>query len=74
MDGLRTWFDTLAGTVRSVDGVSFRVQDGQTLGIVGESGCGKSVTALSVLRLVPRPPGRHEGQVRYRGRDLMAGP
>ena len=49
VDGLRTYFDTVSGTVRSVDGVSLTVCDGQTLGIVGESGCGKSVTALSIL-------------------------
>ena len=60
-------FDTLAGTVRAVDGVSFAVDAGETLGIVGESGCGKSVTALSILRLVPTPPARHGGAVRYRG-------
>lgn len=58
IDGLRTYFDTLTGTVRSVDGVSYTVNAGQTLGVVGESGCGKSVTALSIMRLVPRPPGR----------------
>lgn len=72
VDGLRTHFDTLAGRVRSVDGVSFTLNAGETLGIVGESGCGKSVTALSILRLVPTPPGRHSGAVRYRGRDLLA--
>jgi peptide/nickel transport system ATP-binding protein len=73
VDGLRTYFDTLAGTVRSVDGVSYTVQAGQTLGVVGESGCGKSVTALSIMRLVPRPPGRFAGgAVRYRGTDLLA--
>jgi peptide/nickel transport system ATP-binding protein len=71
VDGLRTTFDTLVGPVRSVDGLSFTVNDGETLGIVGESGCGKSVTALSILRLVPVPPGRHGGAVRYRGRDLL---
>ncbi|MES2937203.1 MAG: ABC transporter ATP-binding protein [Pseudomonadota bacterium] len=71
VDALRTHFDTLAGTVRSVDGVSFTVNAGETLGIVGESGCGKSVTALSILRLVPTPPGRHGGAVRYRGTDLL---
>ncbi|MFZ4478708.1 MAG: ABC transporter ATP-binding protein [Rhodoferax sp.] len=71
VENLRTFFDTLSGTVRSVDGVSFSVEAGQTLGIVGESGCGKSVTALSILRLVPRPPGRHQGAVRYRGTDLL---
>jgi peptide/nickel transport system ATP-binding protein len=71
VDHLRTHFDTLAGTVRSVDGLSFTVNAGETLGIVGESGCGKSVTALSILRLVPTPPGRHGGAVRYRGTDLL---
>ncbi len=68
---LRTWFNTLGGTVRAVDGVSFTVQAGQTLGVVGESGCGKSVTALSILRLLPTPPARHLGAVRYRGRNLL---
>jgi peptide/nickel transport system ATP-binding protein len=75
VDGLRTYFDTLAGTVRSVDGVSYTVHAGQTLGVVGESGCGKSVTALSIMRLVPRPPGRFAGgAVRYRGTDLLTLP
>ncbi len=68
---LRTHFDTLAGTVKSVDGLSFTVRAGETLGIVGESGCGKSVTAMSILRLVPTPPARHAGAVRYRGRNLL---
>jgi peptide/nickel transport system ATP-binding protein len=72
VEDLHTTFDTLVGPVRSVGGVSFTVNDGETLGIVGESGCGKSVTALSILRLVPVPPGRHAGAVRYRGGDLMA--
>jgi len=72
VEDLRTTFATRVGPVRSVDGLSFTVNDGETLGIVGESGCGKSVTALSILRLVPVPPGRHGGAVRYRGRDLLA--
>ncbi|KQT11269.1 ABC transporter ATP-binding protein [Ramlibacter sp. Leaf400] len=72
VDRLRTHFDTLSGTVRSVDGLSFTVDAGQTLGIVGESGCGKSVTAMSILRLVPTPPGRHAGAIRYRGTDLLS--
>ena len=72
IDSLRTWFDTLSGTVRAVDGVSFTVQAGQTLGVVGESGCGKSVTALSILRLLPTPPARHLGAIRYRGSNLLA--
>ena len=72
---LRTYFHTAAGTARSVDGVSFDVAAGETLGVVGESGCGKSVTALSVLRLV-RPPGRIEpgSQVLFDGRDLLTIP
>ena len=58
---LETHFITDAGTVRAVDGVSLTVRRGETLGIVGESGCGKSVTALSVLRLIPNPPGKVVG-------------
>jgi oligopeptide/dipeptide ABC transporter ATP-binding protein len=67
---LRTHFFTDDGVVRAVDGVSFRVRRGKTLGVVGESGCGKSVTALSVMRLIP-PPGRHVGgRILFEGRDL----
>src|SRR6201993_405457 len=69
---LRTWFFTRDGVVRAVDGVSFHVFPGETLAIVGESGCGKSVTALSILRLVPSPPGRIvSGAIRFAGRDLL---
>src|SRR5437764_894814 len=69
---LRTWFFTRDGIVRAVDGVSFHVMPGETLAIVGESGCGKSVTALSILRLVPAPPGRIvSGRIRFAGRDLL---
>ncbi|HEV8030345.1 MAG TPA: ABC transporter ATP-binding protein [Stellaceae bacterium] len=69
---LRTWFFTRDGIVRAVDGVSFHVMPGETLAIVGESGCGKSVTALSILRLVPSPPGRVvSGAIRLAGRDLL---
>jgi peptide/nickel transport system ATP-binding protein len=72
IEDLRTYFDTLSGTVRSVDGISYTVEAGRTLGVVGESGCGKSVTALSIMRLIPRPPGRFaSGAVRYRGTDLL---
>jgi peptide/nickel transport system ATP-binding protein len=69
---LRTHFDTLSGPVRSVDGVSFTVRAGRTLGVVGESGCGKSVTALSILRLVPTPPARVSGSVALRGTELLS--
>src|ERR1700731_438147 len=69
---LRTWFFTRDGVVRAVDGVSFHVIPGETLAIVGESGCGKSVTALSILRLIPSPPGRIvSGMIRFAGRDLL---
>ena len=69
---LRTYFDTEAGTVKAVDGISFTVAPGQTFALVGESGCGKSVTAYSILRLVPTPPGRIvSGQVLLEGRDLL---
>ncbi len=69
---LRTWFFTRDGVVRAVDGVSFHVLPGETLAIVGESGCGKSVTALSILRLIPSPPGRIvSGSIRFAGRDLL---
>jgi peptide/nickel transport system ATP-binding protein len=69
---LKTWFFTRDGVVRAVDGVSFHVMPGETLAIVGESGCGKSVTALSVLRLIPSPPGRIvSGAIRLAGRDLL---
>ena len=58
--------------VRAVDGVSFHIEAGETLGIVGESGCGKSVTALSILRLIPPGQGRTvSGSVRFEGRDLL---
>jgi oligopeptide/dipeptide ABC transporter ATP-binding protein len=72
IDDLRTHFFTRAGVVRAVDGVSYEVRAGETLGVVGESGCGKSVTALSVLRLVASPPGRIVGgAIRFGGRDLL---
>ncbi|HWP34226.1 MAG TPA: ABC transporter ATP-binding protein [Thermodesulfobacteriota bacterium] len=70
---LKTYFDTPDGVARAVDGVSFTLQAGETLGLVGESGCGKTVTALSILRLVPEPPGRIVGgAIRFEGRDLLA--
>ncbi len=69
---LKTYFYTSEGVGRAVDGVSFEVHRGETLGLVGESGCGKSVTALSILRLVPSPPGRIVGgEIRFEERDLL---
>lgn len=68
---LRTYFFTDRGVVKAVDGVSFQVYPGETLGIVGESGCGKSITALSVMRLVQRPGRIVGGQVLWKGRDLL---
>ena len=73
VDGLRTLFFTRGGVVTAVDDVSFSIFRGETLAVVGESGCGKSMTALSILRLVPTPPGRIvAGRVLLDGRDLMA--
>jgi peptide/nickel transport system ATP-binding protein len=73
VEGLRTIFDTRQGTFNAVDGVSFSIARGETLAIVGESGCGKTVTALSLMRLVPDPPGRiASGRVVLDGVDLLA--
>ena len=73
--GLRTQFHTKAGVVRAVDGVSWNVRKGETVALVGESGCGKSVSALSVMRLVSAPAGRIvEGEILFKGRDLLALP
>jgi peptide/nickel transport system ATP-binding protein len=70
--GLNTLFFTEDGITRAVDGVSFTVDPGETLGIVGESGCGKSVTALSIMRLIATPPGRIvEGSINYDGKNLL---
>ncbi|WP_300526316.1 ATP-binding cassette domain-containing protein, partial [Aminiphilus sp.] len=71
--GLKTYFDTDRGVVRAVDGVSLSIEAGQTLGVVGESGCGKSVTALSILRLVHKPVGRIAGgEILFDGKNLLA--
>ena len=68
IDGLKTHFFTRDGVVRAVDGVSFTVAPGETLAMVGESGCGKSVTSLSIMRLIASPPGRIvEGRIRFQG-------
>ncbi|MEZ6186484.1 MAG: ABC transporter ATP-binding protein [Planctomycetota bacterium] len=70
---LRTYFDTDRGTVKAVDGVNLSIGKGKTLGIVGESGCGKSVTAYSIMRLIPDPPGRIAGgQIVFDGKDLAS--
>jgi oligopeptide transport system ATP-binding protein len=70
--GLKTYFYTYDGVVKAVDGVSFELGEGETLGLVGESGCGKSVTALTIMGLTPRPPARIlAGEVLFRGQDLL---
>jgi peptide/nickel transport system ATP-binding protein len=70
--GLQTFFFTRAGILKAVDGVSFSLKRGETLAVVGESGCGKSITALSIMRLVPDPPGRIVGgSITLDGRDLL---
>ena len=72
--GLKTHFFTSDGTVKAVDGVSFAIRDGQTLGVVGESGCGKSITALSILRLIDKPGRIVQGEILLSGRDLVKAP
>ena len=73
VENLKTTFYTSAGVVRAVDNVSFEVQQGQSVGLVGESGCGKSVTSLSILRLVAGPSGRIDGgRILYKGEDVLA--
>ena len=72
VQNLKTQFFTVDGVGRAVDGVNFQVKRGETLGLVGESGCGKSMTSLSILRLVPNPPGRIvDGKVLFKGEDLL---
>jgi oligopeptide transport system ATP-binding protein len=69
---LRTYFFGMDGTIKAVDGVSFDLHEGETLGLVGESGCGKSVCALSILRLIPSPPGEIvDGEIFFEGKDLL---
>jgi len=75
LKGLKTHFFTDEGVVRAVDGINLYIDKGETLGVVGESGCGKTVTALSIMKLIPMPPGRIvEGQMIYEGRDLVTLP
>jgi len=72
---LKTYFFTDEGVVRAVDGIDLYINQGETLGVVGESGCGKSVTALSIMRLIPQPPGKIvEGEILYHGVDLVTLP
>ncbi len=69
---LKTYFDTDRGLFRAVDGISFDVASGRTVGLVGESGCGKSVTSLSIMGLIPMPPGRIDaGEIRFEERDVL---
>jgi oligopeptide/dipeptide ABC transporter ATP-binding protein len=69
---LRTYFYTYEGVVKAVDGVSYELEEGETLGLVGESGCGKSVSALSMMRLIPDPPGKIvSGEVLFEGEDIL---
>src|SRR6478609_7330740 len=70
---LKTYFSTRVGDLRAVDGVDLTIPTGQTVGLVGESGSGKSVTARSIMRLVPTPPGRFaDGSIVFKGTDLLA--
>jgi oligopeptide/dipeptide ABC transporter ATP-binding protein len=72
VEDLHTYFFTSGGTVRAVDGVNLEIAPGETVGLVGESGCGKTMTAMSLMRLVPQPPGRIvQGRVWFDGRDLL---
>ena len=70
---LKTYFHQKEGVVKAVDQVSFKLEKGKTLGIVGESGCGKSVTALSIIRLLDEPPAKiHSGQIHFEGHNLLS--
>ncbi len=72
VEDLKTYFENAEGTLRAVDGISFKLHKGKTLGIVGESGCGKSVTSLSILRLVPDPPGKIKaGRILFKGKNVL---
>jgi len=71
VEDLRTHFRTVDGTVRAVDGLSFEIAGGETLAVVGESGCGKSVTSMSILRLIQEPPGKITGRVLFQGTNLL---
>ena len=72
VESLQTHFGMIDGVVRAVEGLSFTINAGETVAIVGESGCGKSVTSMSILRLIPTPPGKIAGRILFQGRDLLA--
>ena len=72
VENLQTHFGMIDGVVRAVEGLSFTIHAGETVAIVGESGCGKSVTSMSILRLIPTPPGKIAGRILFQGRDLLA--
>ena len=71
VERLQTHFGTLDGVARAVEGLSFHIDKGETVAIVGESGCGKSVTSMSILRLIPEPPGKIAGRIVFEGRNLL---
>ncbi len=72
INDLKTYFYTEDGVVKAVDGVSFRIKKGETVGIVGESGCGKSITSMSIMRLIPNPPGKIVGgEIFFEGKNLL---
>ena len=72
IENLQTQFFTSAGVVKAVDGITYDVAPGETVAVVGESGCGKSVSAMSILRLIPNPPGKIVGgNIRFDGKDLL---
>ena len=72
IEELKTYFYTDDGVAKAVDGVSYAIKPGETLGVVGESGCGKSVTAMSILKLVPTPPGKYVGgKILFKGENLL---
>src|SRR5512139_1094136 len=69
---LKTYFYTTEGVVKAADGVNLTIPKGESVGLVGESGCGKTVTAYSILQLIPNPPGKIvSGQIHFKGRDLL---
>ena len=72
VERLQTHFATLEGVIRAVEGLSFHINRGETVAIVGESGCGKSVTSMSILRLIQEPPGKIAGRILFEDRDLLA--